>query len=112
MYKFSSQQYYFHNLEPDAGVVERLDAGRVAVLPPRGGLGALAGAADALELLAGAFGDGDRRPCEPGGLLADGGQRSARGPPGRDGLVARVGCLLYTSPSPRDQRGSRMPSSA
>ena len=24
----------------------------------------------------------------------------------------RVGCLLYTSPSPRDQRGSRMPSSA
>ena len=27
-----------------------------------------------------------------------------------DGL--RAGCLLYTSPSPRDQRGSRMPSSA
>ena len=26
------------------------------------------------------------------------------------GLVK--GCLLYTSPSPRDQRGSRMPSSA
>ena len=24
----------------------------------------------------------------------------------------REGCLLYTSPSPRDQRGSRMPSSA
>ena len=24
----------------------------------------------------------------------------------------RVLCLLYTSPSPRDQRGSRMPSSA
>ena len=24
----------------------------------------------------------------------------------------RIGCLLYTSPSPRDQRGSRMPSSA
>ena len=59
MSKFSSQQYYFHNLEPDAGVVERLDAGRVAVLPPRG---LLAGrAADALELLAGALGDGDRR---------------------------------------------------
>ena len=30
-----------------------------------------------------------------------------------DVFVARVaGCLLYTSPSPRDQRGSRMPSSA
>ena len=34
----------------------------------------------------------------------------------RDALLARDGdcgvCLLYTSPSPRDQRGSRMPSSA
>ena len=27
-------------------------------------------------------------------------------------LAAGYGCLLYTSPSPRDQRGSRMPSSA
>ena len=27
-------------------------------------------------------------------------------------LVGPPGCLLYTSPSPRDQRGSRMPSSA
>ena len=26
--------------------------------------------------------------------------------------VTVTGCLLYTSPSPRDQRGSRMPSSA
>ena len=26
--------------------------------------------------------------------------------------LAGIGCLLYTSPSPRDQRGSRMPSSA
>ena len=42
----------------------------------------------------------DRRPCAP---------RSA------DGLrsLSTLGvCLLYTSPSPRDQRGSRMPSSA
>ena len=30
---------------------------------------------------------------------------------GRD-FVPGVLCLLYTSPSPRDQRGSRMPSSA
>ena len=30
-----------------------------------------------------------------------------------DALAARVGlCLLYTSPSPRDKRQSRMPSSA
>ena len=28
------------------------------------------------------------------------------------GSVRIEGCLLYTSPSPRDQRGSRMPSSA
>ena len=27
-------------------------------------------------------------------------------------LVTLTSCLLYTSPSPRDQRGSRMPSSA
>ena len=31
-------------------------------------------------------------------------------PEGAGVLVS--GCLLYTSPSPRDQRGSRMPSSA
>ena len=28
------------------------------------------------------------------------------------GFVALLGCLLYTSPSPRDSYGSRMPSSA
>ena len=28
------------------------------------------------------------------------------------GYISRLDCLLYTSPSPRDQRGSRMPSSA
>ena len=28
------------------------------------------------------------------------------------GLCGACTCLLYTSPSPRDQRGSRMPSSA
>ena len=27
-------------------------------------------------------------------------------------IQALITCLLYTSPSPRDQRGSRMPSSA
>ena len=31
---------------------------------------------------------------------------------GRDVTYVKKGCLLYTSPSPRDQRGSRMPSSA
>ena len=32
--------------------------------------------------------------------------------PGNTGDVHCIICLLYTSPSPRDQRGSRMPSSA
>ena len=31
---------------------------------------------------------------------------------GRTKSLHIYGCLLYTSPSPRDQRGSRMPSSA
>ena len=30
----------------------------------------------------------------------------------RKQISRNLGCLLYTSPSPRDQRGSRMPSSA
>ena len=35
------------------------------------------------------------------------------GPGGRNVMIDQsYGCLLYTSPSPRDQRGSRMPSSA
>ena len=32
--------------------------------------------------------------------------------PGDEVLLPSLTCLLYTSPSPRDQRGSRMPSSA
>ena len=30
----------------------------------------------------------------------------------QEGMSIAGDCLLYTSPSPRDQRGSRMPSSA
>ena len=30
----------------------------------------------------------------------------------QDAVMVSTACLLYTSPSPRDQRGSRMPSSA
>ena len=41
----------------------------------------------------------------PGGMLNAIGLQN----PGLDVVMA---CLLYTSPSPRDQRGSRMPSSA
>ena len=31
---------------------------------------------------------------------------------GAEGITANIACLLYTSPSPRDKRQSRMPSSA
>ena len=45
--------------------------------------------------------DGDHLPE----IFAAGGAKPAQ-------LFRNEGCLLYTSPSPRDQRGSRMPSSA
>ena len=38
-------------------------------------------------------------------------QRDAPQPDGKMGVIITV-CLLYTSPSPRDERLSRMPSSA
>ena len=46
--------------------------------------------------------------------------KTTLGPKGRNVVIERSfgaprttkDCLLYTSPSPRDQRGSRMPSSA
>ena len=42
-------------------------------------------------------------------IVADAGARSQGA---MAGTAISTGCLLYTSPSPRDQRGSRMPSSA
>ena len=45
-----------------------------------------------------------RRAVLPCPVVVEWDQTSTVGPP--------EGCLLYTSPSPRDQRGSRMPSSA
>ena len=40
------------------------------------------------------------------------GIRNIAGPAPQVGRPLPKNCLLYTSPSPRDQRGSRMPSSA
>ena len=54
----------------------------------------------------GAYGFGPRLlPSYAFGLLCAAGGALAFG-------AAHTCCLLYTSPSPRDQRGSRMPSSA
>ena len=51
-----------------------------------------------------------------GGLVATGLERgdrvAVRLPNGADWVVSFWGCLLYTSPSPRDRTRSRMPSSA
>ena len=51
-----------------------------------------------------------------GGLLTNVGAQDEEGGTGLYGAINTLGtnvtCLLYTSPSPRDQRGSRMPSSA
>ena len=51
---------------------------------------------------------------DPQGSLADWwNEREAEYPAFAQTTVARLaGCLLYTSPSPRDKRQSRMPSSA
>ena len=46
------------------------------------------------------------------GLPGPKGDRGPAGPPGPPGKDGPKGCLLYTSPSPRDKRQSRMPSSA
>ena len=61
-------------------------------------------------------GDFVLRPCAGRAWLEHDGEVGSPGFYGatfacEDGARARV-CLLYTSPSPRDQRGSRMPSSA
>ena len=48
---------------------------------------------------------GSSMPVESMAMSQEGGSVTVGGAP-------MYACLLYTSPSPRDQRGSRMPSSA
>ena len=47
-----------------------------------------------------------------GGGRGGRGGRGGGGPGSRIGAAQLLGCLLYTSPSPRDRQKSRMPSSA
>jgi len=58
--------------------------------------------ATAVFLLVPAFGSLSAQAVQTGSIVGWGGQVG----------VDISTCLLYTSPSPRDQRGSRMPSSA
>ena len=59
------------------------------------------------------IGEVHRAEAEAGGAEAPHAPRVAPPRAGPMGLIdTSASCLLYTSPSPRDQRGSRMPSSA
>ena len=62
----------------------------------------------ATDLAAGDFVRWMKQVIDLAGQVAD----AAGGSPVREAARDVVSCLLYTSPSPRDQRGSRMPSSA
>ena len=45
-------------------------------------------------------------------MLIGGGRNGGEAPDEVDDIMSSIACLLYTSPSPRDKRQSRMPSSA
>ena len=55
---------------------------------------------------------GERGPQGEAGPAGQQGLAGATGPAGPVGPQGQSGCLLYTSPSPRDRQKSRMPSSA
>ena len=59
-----------------------------------------------------AQGNGDQKPGDVVGKADQGAPDVGQGGGDKPGVDAIETCLLYTSPSPRDQRGSRMPSSA
>ena len=94
---------------PALGAASAVGPGATAAV---GTAGAIAGAR-ALGRLSGAGGGGAPLPS-PGGGAGGGGNFSRLPSPGGGGGGGRMigSCLLYTSPSPRDKRQSRMPSSA
>ena len=88
---------------------------------------ALGPATDGAEITASAIDQGRRIPFAAAGtgwelkFAAKGGLIGTDKSKTMGGIIPEIGipdgatsgsCLLYTSPSPRDQRGSRMPSSA
>ena len=92
------------------------EEGASAGAPPSGGSAGGKGAFQ-LATMAGNEGSLDSATVVLGDFVArsstagDAAARARRRETARDVEPARA-CLLYTSPSPRDQRGSRMPSSA
>ena len=72
-------------------MIDKLELGSIDIMTPLGG--------GALQLPNGLW--------EPGSLSAHKGHFGVGAT-----AIPFTACLLYTSPSPRDQRGSRMPSSA
>jgi hypothetical protein len=60
----------------------------------------------------GGGGEGEGKGRGRGGRGRGRGGRGREGEGGREREGEMEGCLLYTSPSPRDQKKSRMPSSA
>ena len=65
-----------------------------------------------LETLASTLGDAGYRDAAGGLLVRAAELIDVPSSESEREAVVRIACLLYTSPSPRDQRGSRMPSSA
>ena len=94
------------NLNGDVERFESSDVSRI-VVQTFGGDDRIraAGVPQVLEALAGAGNDTIVGGLGDDLITAGNGDDVVRGTMGND-------CLLYTSPSPRDQRGSRMPSSA
>ena len=70
----------------------------------------------AIGEIASIFQGEDEQPDEPGAIKRDGTVAEASAPDSVTDIAVhgerRLGCLLYTSPSPRDLSTSRMPSSA
>ena len=94
-----------------AGIVKNLTGG-VATLFKANGVTSIQGHG---KLLAGkkvevTKADGTTEVIEAENVILASGSRPIDIPPAP--VDQNVICLLYTSPSPRDQRGSRMPSSA
>ena len=85
----------FHILE---GVTVEVPAGGIVALLGRNG----AGKTTTLKSILGLT------PPRSGQVIFDGQEIQGR----RSFEIASLGCLLYTSPSPRDRTRSRMPSSA